>query len=505
MSTVESPPELCVVSMRVVWRNTFVVKDAPRDFLERAAPFVRGLSCYVSDAEADYDEQPEMLRVIERVSRNVAPGGHDSLLRFQLAPLRVADLRPALDRWRRGPDRLTPDHVGAAVDDATHLNAWIQITPMLVLHRAGVGMVEYHAHVEAPPGHPLTTDAAIGIVRLGINVEMLAVTGQWCALFPAERSGWGVVHLLERGADDFVAVTGLRDLSNVLYAHVTAGLEPRGGTPALQLLPLRPTNSTSVVLLATDPLAGDDIGEFIERHAAALRGIGAMDTDWRNRAAWLIERELTDNLSTDAEMGLYLLGNSELLIFNHRLAQINEYNIRRLRLEDASLAPTYVYTHYLVLLAWIYLQEAILRAYIRRLDELAATTPPNRRLMIETLHNALADLVQYQEDITPYTTRIEFMQRARAYHKLDELVERFERKQDLLLNYSSEYHDYREARAAEFLNWLAAILAGGELGNLIVNATGMEPAQNVPLYLSVTLGSIGAAMLVMALLRLRHR
>ena len=79
MSTVESPPELCVVSMRVVWRNTFVVKDAPRDFLERAAPFVRGLSCYVSDAEADYDEQPEMLRVIERVSRNVAPGGHDSL------------------------------------------------------------------------------------------------------------------------------------------------------------------------------------------------------------------------------------------------------------------------------------------------------------------------------------------------------------------------------------------------------------------------------------------
>ena len=116
----------------------------------------------------------------------------------------------------------------------------------------------------------------------------------------------------------------------------------------------RPTRP--VVLLATDPPAGDDIGEFIDRHAAALRGIGAMDTDWRNRAAWLIERELTDNLSTDAEIGLYLLGNSELLVFNHRLAQVNEYNIRRLRLEDASLAPTYVYTHYLVLLAWIYLQ-----------------------------------------------------------------------------------------------------------------------------------------------------
>ena len=113
--------------------------------------------------------------------------------------------------------------------------------------------------------------------------------------------------------------------------------------------------------------------------------------------------------------------------------------------------------------------------------------------------------MQYQEDITPYATRVEFMQRARAYHKLNELAERFERKQGLLLNYSSEYHDFREARAAEFLNWLAAILAGGELGNLIVNATGMEPAENVPVYLSVTLGSILVAMLVMTMLRLRRR
>lgn len=505
MITAEPPPTLHVASMRVVWRNTFVVKDAPRDFLERAAPFVRGLSCYVSDADAEFEAQSEMLRVVERVSRNVAPGGYDSLLRFDLASLRVADLRPALDRWRRGPDRLTLDHVGRAADDAHDLQAWIEITPMLVLHRAGVGMVEYHARVETPPGRPLTTDQAVGIVRLGIHVEMLAVTGQWCSLLPAEHAGWGVVHLLERGGDNFVAVTGFRDLSTVLHAHVTAGLEPRRREPVLEIPAVRPTNSTSVVLLATDPPAGDDVGEFVREHSRELRGIGAMDTDWRNRAAWLVERELTDNLSTDAEIGLYLLGNSELLVFNHRLPQINEYNVRRLRLKDASLAPTYLYMHYLVLLSWIYLQDAILRTYIRRLDELAATTPPDRRATIDTLHNALADLVQYQEDITPFATRIEFMQRARAYHKLDDMAERFERKQGLLLNYSSEYHDYREARAAEFLNWLAAILAGGELGNLVVNATGMEPAQNVPLYLSVTLGSILVAMAVMALLRLRRR
>ena len=503
--SIDPAPALHVTSMRVVWRNTFVVKDAPRDFLDRAAARARRLACYVSDTDADYEEQSEMLRVIERVSRNVAPGGHPALLRFELASLRVADLRPALDRWRCGPDRLLLDHVALAADDAQQLGAWIEITPMLVLHRAGVGMVEYHARVEALSEPGLTPDEAVRIVRLGIHVELLAVTGAWCSLVPEDRAGWGFMHLLERGSDDFVAVTGLRDLSTLVQAHVVDGLSTRRGPAALELPALRPLNSTSVVLLETDPVASDDIDGFVSQHAAALRGIGAMDTDWRNRADWLVARELSDNLSTDAEMGLYLLGSSELLLFNHRLAEANAYNRRRLRLEDASLAPTYFYMHYLVLLSWIYLQDTILRAYIRRLDELAATTPPDRRAMVETLHNALADLVQYQEDITPYATRVEFMQRARAYHKLNELAERFERKQGLLLNYSSEYHDFREARAAEFLNWLAAILAGGELGNLIVNATGMEPAENVPVYLSVTLGSILVAMLVMTMLRLRRR
>jgi len=260
-----------------------------------------------------------------------------------------------------------------------------------------------------------------------------------------------------------------------------------------------------VVLLCTDPLPGDDIAAFVRDYAPELRGIGSMDTDYSNRASWLIERELGDNLSTDAELGVYLLGTSELLLFNHRLDEANAYNLRRLRLDDESLAPTYFYMHYAVLLMWIYLQEAILRAYIHRLDALAGAITPDRKAMVRTLHDALADLVQYQENITPYATRIEFLERARAYHQIDELGERFERKQDLLLSYTSEYHDYREASAAEFLNWLAAVLAGGELGNLIVNAAGIQPSENVPLYLAVTLGSIGVAMAVMTVLRLRGR
>jgi hypothetical protein len=116
--------------------------------------------------------------------------------------------------------------------------------------------------------------------------------------------------------------------------------------------------------------------------------------------------------------------------------------------------------------------------------------------MIGTLQGALADLIQYQENITPFATRVEFLERARNYHKLDQLAERFERKQELILYYASEFHDYRDARATQFLNWLAGILTGAALAELIVTLAGITP-QETSLYLGITLGSI---LLVLAAL-----
>ena len=44
---------------------------------------------------------------------------------------------------------------------------------------------------------------------------------------------------------------------------------------------------------------------------------------------------------------------------------------------------------------------------------------------------------------------------------------RFDIKQERLMEYTAEYYDYREARASEFLNFLAAILTGAALAELI--------------------------------------
>jgi hypothetical protein len=464
----------------------------------------------------------------------VASGGHIDLLRVQFSPFQMANLRPSLSRWRCGPDRLTPAQLKTAAVDADATRAWIEVTPVLVLHRAGVGIMEYFASIEAPvssaerqtlPGEKLsgqrvagprapggyTPEEAIALVRLGIQTQLLSMNQAWRDLIPADAASWHFHSVTGLGPDQYLAVGGLRDLSQVISARLCQAHRERTEhrrrrrQPVVEIRPPRPTGSTTVVLIDIDPAPGEDLQGYVDEHAVTLRGIGAMDSFYHERARRIVERELSEDLSTDAESAVYLLGNSELILFNNSLPQVLRDTRRRMGFSSTDLAMTYIYMHYATLLEWVYLQEAILRMYIQRLDTLAATSPLRRKEMIGALHGALADLVQYQENITPYATRIEFLERARAYHKLDELGERFERKQDLLLTYSQEYNDFREVRAAEFLNYLAAILAGGELGNLVVNAFGLPPDRFPGLYLGVTLGSIGLAFGVMLLLRVLLR
>jgi hypothetical protein len=240
-----------------------------------------------------------------------------------------------------------------------------------------------------------------------------------------------------------------------------------------------------------------DFSSYVAEHAPVLHGIGAMDAYYTERSPWLIDRDFEHNLSTDSEAAVYLLGNSELLLFNEQTPSILPEVKHRLRLPNEEHALTYLYMHYVTLIEWVYLQEALLRAYLQRLERLSLLNPPPRRQMLRTLKGALRDLIQYQERITPFATRIEFLEQVRAYHKLPELVERFERKQDLLLEYASEFHDFREARASEFLNWLAGILTGAALAELITGLAGITPAQPA-LYLGVTGACIGVVLIILA-------
>lgn len=499
--------ELRVRQMRVIWRDTFIVENHMPRFLEASRDRLVMLPCYVADRFSKREQQPDMLRVIERVSRSMTPSGYEDLYRLQLAPFEMADLRPTLQRLRRPPDTLTPDNIRETALEADKTQDWVTVTPMLLLHRAGVGIMEYYVTFEvSPPGS--TPSEAIEFVRMGIAPQLLNLPDAWRDALPEETPDWRFASIV----DDPLGWLMIGDLRSLSQRVIAARLETRwtpsqrkgkGSTHRVDLKPPRPTGSMTVVLVESDPMPTGDFPSFVKEHAIPLRGIGAMDTYYTERAAWLIERELSDNLSADSEVAVYLLGHSELMLYNDQHPPIVDGLSKRLRV-NVEHATTYNFMHYGVLIEWTYLQDAILRAYLQRLDELAASPRPRRREMINTLQGALADLIQYQEHITPFATRIEFLERARNYHKLDQLAERFERKQALLLNYASEYHDFREARASEFLNWLAGILTGAALADLIITLVGITPTQTV-LYLSITLGSIALVLFIMAmLLRLRR-
>jgi hypothetical protein len=497
---------LLVRQMRVIWRDTFVVEPRQPDFLARSRAVLTALPCYVSDTRVEPESlQPEPLRVLERVSRSVAVIGHKDLLRFQFAPLRIVNLRPTLSRLRRPPEMLTPAEIEAAGRQADQAGSWITVTPILVLHRVGVGIMEYHVSLAAP-GEGFTPEEAIEQVRLGIGTHLLDLPPAWRDTLPANLNDW--LSNIPVGGHESVCrvICGLRDLSQVIAARLSRALtggRPRRRRDDTLVRPARPTGSTTVVLIEVSPQPGADLDAYTAQHAQALRGIGAMDTYYRERSGWIVERDLADNLSPDSEAAFYLLGTSELILFNAGLPAVVESVCRRMHF-DEDTAITYLYAHTCTLMEWVYIQEALLRAYIQRIDALVASGTPRRHEVIAVLQGALSDLIQYQDDITPYATRIEFLEKARAYHKLDQLVERFERKQDLLLDYSSEFYDFREARATEYLNWLVGITTGAALGDLIVNLSGVS-AQTMPLvYLGVMLGSIAVVLIVLGL-TLRRR
>ncbi len=513
---------LLIHGMSLIWRNTFPIHaglNYPGDFLQDSLTLFETLPITRCHSRQHSGEQSDLLRTVARASRGAAGLGDPDLLRVQFDNLRMTPLEPLQAKYRRAARHITPHQIEDAVLEAEESRSWIRITPMLTVHRARIAIMAWYADISSTAG--LDPDDAIRQVRLGLADQIMRLPRAWFGLLPGDAETARIAHLFESTPGWPIAVAGLRDLTRLtiqkpMMTQTEAHIRAAGIT--IHKLPERvgghkhsddetiphATNSTSVILREYSPMAEAN-SDFVERWAAPLRGIGAMDTLYRERARWIVDRELKDNLSTDAEMALYLLGNSELLLYNARAPQIIDTLQARLRLGNKTIAAMYIAAHYTVLLEWVYIQEALLRAYIAQLDTLAASKHPAREDMIEVLHGALADLIAYQEHITPFANRIEFLDRAGGFHKLSELVKRFESKQALLFNYYSEYHDYRDARASEILNLVVGGLAAFELAALLVGGFNLSLVESPLPFIAVSLGSITTVVLILLLIMQRSR
>ncbi len=523
---------ILVKQMRVIWRDTFVIEDPADDFLGTSLARVRRMPSYVCDRFSNRRDQTAVLQIMERASRNVARTGYENVVRIQFNRFKIANLHPTLKRLSRPPDSLSEEQIVSAASSVEANDLWFSVLPLLLLHKSGTGIMQYHVSFNLREGY--SPDEAIALVRMGISPQLLMLPPTWQRTFPKTETAetpekkllHGVDHLIPYDEDMALVVTGLRDISQHLIAarlksngqEKTRGnlrrlLRGRKANQKIQEVEeavrlahdiTRPTGSTSVILAECDPMPTTNLKAYIREHAQTLRGIGAMDVYYEERAPWLIEQELLENLSTDTELGVYLLGNSELLLFNDLLPDLLPKIKKRLRVKEDHLAIIYEYMHYTVLLEWIYLQEAILRAYIQRLDKIAASGTPERKKMVDALQGALSDMVQYQENISPFANRVEFLERAGKSHNLDKLIDRFERKQELLLTYASEWHDYREASAAIFLNYLAGILAAAELTDILIPLFGIDIGEDPGIYVGISLSTIATVFIVLIALSRRR-
>ncbi|MGF1507376.1 MAG: hypothetical protein ACFB51_19960, partial [Anaerolineae bacterium] len=266
-----------------------------------------------------------------------------------------------------------------------------------------------------------------------------------------------------------------------------------------------PTGTSTVILSEVDPAPTDNFDHYLAHHAATLRGIGAMDRHYVERAQWLVEQVMFKNLSTDSELAVFLLGKSDLFLFNDRLPDILDALARRSYIGDETTALTYMLLHYSVLVDWVTLQKALLTTYLDRIDRLTQQARPDRGRLVAVLQDSINDLEQYQDSLSPYANRTDFVDAVSAHNGLDRLMERFERKQELLLAYAQEYHDFQEVRAAVFLNWLAGILAAAEFSSIVLPVLGVTQDEEPVLYALLALGSIGVVFVVLAWLRRERR
>lgn len=438
--------ELRVRDMTVTWRHALDVGALGlTEFQGR-----RELERRLEDAGAIVAPDPvfeQQRKVSYRVCSLVA---HKALI-LQLPGLELACVDGAEDRSNADL---------AALTDL----AWTPLRISLLLHQSGVALIKYTARFE----ESLSTPDAVARIRLGLQALLLRGPARYANEQLGERERQWVRTIGEDG-DQVTWCAGLRDFSaHVLRHYLQTQLGPQLETPFGAPRTTKVYSTTLIEIDQTEPRC-EALNDFvaIERHGRALRGVATMDQAYPTRADQLVAESFAEDLSQDEELGLFLLGLSDLVLYTTRADEAWPHERERLGLADDYVAARYIAGHYACLLEWLYVERYLIEMYDRLLSR-SMTRDLMPEEMLRLQRSSIQDLLEYGEGITPYATRAAIRERAREVLRLPEEQERLEKKRDVVADYVMQKYSLRTNRGIGLLNIIVSATVAFELVQLVM-------------------------------------
>lgn len=338
--------------------------------------------------------------------------------------------------------------------------AWMTLRASVLLHHSGVALVRYTARF----AEPRDVRTAIRDIRLDLDTLVIRTpAGLAVGQLDASQKVW--VRRIADGDGRTTWVALLRDFT----AHVVKDVLRATIGPLLQA-PFEPVRSTRVLtstLIEVDQLdpACPDLGAYSVAHGRALRGIATRDLAYTTRAPDLVAAALRHNVSQDEELGLFLFGQSDLLVYTELARRVLPVERARLGLADDYAVARYIAAHYASLLEWVHIEQYLIELYDRLLTRsMTRDLLPEDMLSIQ--RRSMQDLVEYGEGVTAFATRAAFREHARDALGLGDKQERLEKKRDMVADYVMQKYSLRTNRGIQMLNLVISATIAFELMQL---------------------------------------
>ncbi len=414
----------------------------------------------------------ESLKVIDQVSKTVCSLSKKDLVRFALPSLEVLD-KPKLYF-------ASDEEVIQFFEEETTYN--IDVYP--ALHSSGALMVNMYLRFQSKEG--ISVDEAIQKIRINLRTLAIKIPEQFLPYFDSE-SDLDRTRFVESGEHKYL-VGSLKDITTGIIRPMVRSLLQN----SLDIGPIfsyRCLSSTLTQIYRTNPVC-TSVEQFTSygNFGREVLGMGTLHKGYLERSEAAVGEFLSNNLSSDEELGVFTFGLSDLLIFDNNLDTIIEMTKKKKNLSNDYNAILYNAAHYTCLFDWLYLEKFIIERYNKLLSKAIADEKTSPKKMLSLQKQSMHDLIVYRAGITPYPSREEFLEKARLAHRIPELQEKLEKKRDLATDYVLQEYTLRTNRGIQLVNIFVSATATFGLVEVLLSISQLQKGDDQVFWGGITSG-----------------